>query len=318
MALAPCATTLAQLEPRTTAPAAQLAEYYDLPAAYLAKQLQTLVKAGVLAATKDRAAGSDSPDRQPRSRCCTSSKRSTAPPHCMSSARSGSGSPAAPAGPSMDQQNPTPTTPTDPNKWHPSIGNDIAELNPRSTTCLAGLDRFRIAARQDVRRAAIGLIVDQQPAGTPGRPHSDDRKLAWVSSTADVAGGANPCCFSQLARTTGTTGTPYGPRWPRGSLPWPSTGPAMPTRRPELIGFPVTSAFRSHLRTLTWASPTCPESTLSCGTQAGRHAHLRERARRTRRSVPTYAVGRAARRARRTTVAWSASSRCAMQWAVAA
>ncbi|WP_028924978.1 RrF2 family transcriptional regulator [Pseudonocardia acaciae] len=46
-----CATTLAQLEPGATAPAAQLAEYYDLPAPYLAKQLQSLVRAGVLAAT---------------------------------------------------------------------------------------------------------------------------------------------------------------------------------------------------------------------------------------------------------------------------
>ncbi len=46
-----CATTLAQLEPGSTASAAQLADYYDLPAAYLAKQLQALVRAGVLAAT---------------------------------------------------------------------------------------------------------------------------------------------------------------------------------------------------------------------------------------------------------------------------
>lgn len=46
-----CATTLAQLEPGTTASAAQLAHYYDLPAPYLAKQLQALVRAGVLAAT---------------------------------------------------------------------------------------------------------------------------------------------------------------------------------------------------------------------------------------------------------------------------
>ncbi|GLW23637.1 Rrf2 family transcriptional regulator [Microbispora triticiradicis] len=45
-----CATTLAQLEPGATASAAQLAEYYDVPAPYLAKQLQALVKAGVLAA----------------------------------------------------------------------------------------------------------------------------------------------------------------------------------------------------------------------------------------------------------------------------
>lgn len=46
-----CATTLAQLESGVTASAAQLAEYFDLPAPYLAKQLQALVRAGVLAAT---------------------------------------------------------------------------------------------------------------------------------------------------------------------------------------------------------------------------------------------------------------------------
>ncbi|GAA2206530.1 Rrf2 family transcriptional regulator [Nonomuraea monospora] len=46
-----CATSLAQLEPGVTASAAQLADYYDLPAPYLAKQLQALVRAGVLAAT---------------------------------------------------------------------------------------------------------------------------------------------------------------------------------------------------------------------------------------------------------------------------
>ncbi|MBO2454369.1 Rrf2 family transcriptional regulator [Actinomadura barringtoniae] len=46
-----CATTLAQLEPGETASTAQLAQYYDLPAPYLAKQLKALVKAGVLAAT---------------------------------------------------------------------------------------------------------------------------------------------------------------------------------------------------------------------------------------------------------------------------
>ncbi|MFV8053273.1 RrF2 family transcriptional regulator [Mycobacterium sp. 48b] len=46
-----CATSLAQLEPGTTAAAADLAEYFDLPAAYLAKQLQALTRAGVLAAT---------------------------------------------------------------------------------------------------------------------------------------------------------------------------------------------------------------------------------------------------------------------------
>ena len=46
-----CATTLAQLEPDSTATAAQLARYYDLPAAHLAKQLQALVRVNVLAAT---------------------------------------------------------------------------------------------------------------------------------------------------------------------------------------------------------------------------------------------------------------------------
>ena len=46
-----CATSLAQLEAGTTASAADLAEYFDLPAAYLAKQLQALTRAGVLTAT---------------------------------------------------------------------------------------------------------------------------------------------------------------------------------------------------------------------------------------------------------------------------
>lgn len=42
------ATALAQLDPGAAASAAQLAEHYGLPAAYLAKQLQALVRAGVL------------------------------------------------------------------------------------------------------------------------------------------------------------------------------------------------------------------------------------------------------------------------------
>ncbi|SPT51500.1 MULTISPECIES: RrF2 family transcriptional regulator [Actinomadura] len=46
-----CATTLAQLEPGASASTAQLAQYYDLPAPYLAKQLKALVRAGLLAAT---------------------------------------------------------------------------------------------------------------------------------------------------------------------------------------------------------------------------------------------------------------------------
>ena len=43
--------SLAQLEDRATASAAQLAEHFDVPAAYLAKQLQALVRGGVLYAT---------------------------------------------------------------------------------------------------------------------------------------------------------------------------------------------------------------------------------------------------------------------------
>ena len=46
-----CATSLAQLEPGATASAADLAEYFDLPGAYLAKQLQALTRAGIFAAT---------------------------------------------------------------------------------------------------------------------------------------------------------------------------------------------------------------------------------------------------------------------------
>jgi Rrf2 family protein len=42
--------SLAQLDPGSAASAAQLAEHYGLPAAYLAKQLQALVRAGVLTA----------------------------------------------------------------------------------------------------------------------------------------------------------------------------------------------------------------------------------------------------------------------------
>lgn len=45
-----CVTSLAQLEPGGTASAANLAEYFDLPVAYLTKQLQALAKAGVLSA----------------------------------------------------------------------------------------------------------------------------------------------------------------------------------------------------------------------------------------------------------------------------
>jgi Rrf2 family protein len=45
------ATSLAQLGPGDTASAARLAAHFGVPAAYLAKQLQTLVRADVLSAT---------------------------------------------------------------------------------------------------------------------------------------------------------------------------------------------------------------------------------------------------------------------------
>jgi Rrf2 family protein len=45
------AGSLAQLGPGGTASAAQLAEHFDVPAPYLAKQLQALVRAGVFTAT---------------------------------------------------------------------------------------------------------------------------------------------------------------------------------------------------------------------------------------------------------------------------
>ena len=43
--------SLAQLDDRATASAAQLAEHFDVPPAYLAKLLQALVRAGLLHAT---------------------------------------------------------------------------------------------------------------------------------------------------------------------------------------------------------------------------------------------------------------------------
>jgi Rrf2 family protein len=43
--------SLAQLDQGVTASAAQLAEHYGVPVAYLAKQLQALVRAGVLSGT---------------------------------------------------------------------------------------------------------------------------------------------------------------------------------------------------------------------------------------------------------------------------
>ncbi|HZJ26892.1 MAG TPA: Rrf2 family transcriptional regulator [Acidimicrobiia bacterium] len=44
-----CAVMLAMLPPGQTLPAARLAEYHGVPAAYLAKHLQALARAGILA-----------------------------------------------------------------------------------------------------------------------------------------------------------------------------------------------------------------------------------------------------------------------------
>jgi len=52
-----CVTSLALLERGRAASAAQLAEHYDVPAAYLAKQLKALVRAGVLSATTGPSGG---------------------------------------------------------------------------------------------------------------------------------------------------------------------------------------------------------------------------------------------------------------------
>src|SRR3954447_85517 len=52
-----CVTSLALLEAGQAASAAQLAEHYDMPAAYLAKQLKALVRAGLLSATPGPAGG---------------------------------------------------------------------------------------------------------------------------------------------------------------------------------------------------------------------------------------------------------------------
>jgi Rrf2 family protein len=46
-----CAASLAMLEPGQAASAAQLAEHHGVPVAYLAKQLKSLVRAGVLTAS---------------------------------------------------------------------------------------------------------------------------------------------------------------------------------------------------------------------------------------------------------------------------
>jgi Rrf2 family protein len=52
-----CATVLALLPEGTTLPAARLAEFHELPPAYLAKVFQQLTRAGIVAATPGRHGG---------------------------------------------------------------------------------------------------------------------------------------------------------------------------------------------------------------------------------------------------------------------
>src|SRR5262245_10368019 len=52
-----CCLNLALLEPGTAATAARLAAFHDLPAAYLNKHLQALVRAGIASSTRGRGGG---------------------------------------------------------------------------------------------------------------------------------------------------------------------------------------------------------------------------------------------------------------------
>ncbi len=52
-----CAVLLAALPDGTTLPAARLAEYHDVPAPYLAKSMQALMRAGIVDATTGRFGG---------------------------------------------------------------------------------------------------------------------------------------------------------------------------------------------------------------------------------------------------------------------
>lgn len=52
-----CAVVLAALPPGASLPAAKLAEYFDLPVAYLSKTLQHLSRAGIVASAQGRRGG---------------------------------------------------------------------------------------------------------------------------------------------------------------------------------------------------------------------------------------------------------------------
>jgi hypothetical protein len=85
-------TLLAAVPPDRALPAAKLAEYHGVPAAYLAKHLQALARAGVLETVKDRG-GYRWRGRPPTSRCSTWSRRSTAMSPRSAAPRSGGGDP---------------------------------------------------------------------------------------------------------------------------------------------------------------------------------------------------------------------------------
>ena len=73
------ATLLALLPPDKALPAGKLAEFHGVPAAYLAKHLQSLSRAGIVESVPGRGAGTGWRGRRRTSRCGTSSPPSRAP-----------------------------------------------------------------------------------------------------------------------------------------------------------------------------------------------------------------------------------------------
>ena len=74
-----CATLLAVIPPDRTLSAARLAEYHGVPAPYLAKHLQSLVRGDVLESGSGPRGGFRLARRPATSRCSTSWRRSTGP-----------------------------------------------------------------------------------------------------------------------------------------------------------------------------------------------------------------------------------------------
>ena len=81
-------TILAVMPTDRALPAAKLAEYHGVPAAYLAKHLQALARAGVLETVKGPRGGYRLARPRATSRCSTSSRRSTARSRRSAAARS--------------------------------------------------------------------------------------------------------------------------------------------------------------------------------------------------------------------------------------